>query len=409
MEQAGVIVVGGGQGGFQVAVSLRDEGYAGPVTLIGDEPGLPYQRPPLSKGFISGKTPQAQIDLRPESFYGERGIRLLSGKRVVHIDRSARRVCLAAGTLLPYEHLVLATGARARMPSVPGVELDGVLALRSRADAEALLARLKRASRVVIVGAGFIGLEVAVVARDLGLDVHVLEFSSRVLQRAVSAETAGHLARALESRDVIFSYETGAIGFTGANGKVSGVQTTRGQVLPADLVVVGIGVEPNTELAEASGLSVDQGIVVDENLLSSDLAISAIGDCARYPVDYAEQPIRIESVQNAVDHARCVAARLAGKTEPYRKVPWFWSDQGANRLQIAGVAHADDLCVLRGDQAANKFSVFRFRGTRLTAVESVNSAADHMGARKLLAHPECISPAHAGDTRLSLASLLPAA
>lgn len=405
MEQAGVIVVGSGQGGFQVAASLRDEGYAGPVTLVGDEPGLPYQRPPLSKAFLAGKAQPGQIELRPAGFYAERNISVIAPDSVTAIDRPSRRVALASGASLNYEHLVLATGARARMPAVPGVELQGVLALRSRADAEAILARLQQARRVVIVGAGFIGLEVAVIARQLGLEVRVIEFADRVLKRAVSAPTAGYLAQAQAARGVQFSLETGVTAFTGSEGRVTGVMTTHGECVAADLVVVGVGVEPNVELARAAGLPVQDGIVVDPHLLTSDPAISAIGDCARYPAAYCATPVRLESVQNAVDQARCVAARLAGKAEPYAKVPWFWSDQGDNRLQIAGVAEIGDSAVLRGDIAAGKFSVLRFRDGRLSAVESINSVADHMAARKLLAAATPISPEQAADTSVKLATL----
>ncbi len=406
MEQPGVIVVGSGQSGFQLAASLRDEGYQGPLTLIGDEPGLPYQRPPLSKSFLAGKAQPGQIELRPAGFYAERNIAVIAADCVTDIDRRARRVTLASGTSLGYEHLVLATGARARMPAVPGADLQGVLALRSLADAGAILARLQQARRVVIVGGGFIGLEVAVMARQLGCEVRLIEFADRVLKRAVSALTADYLAHAQAARGVQISLETGVIAFTGSDGCVDGVTTTRGQTVPADLAVVGVGVEPNVELARAAGLPVQDGIVVDRQLLTSDPFISAIGDCARFPASYCAAPVRLESVQNAVDQARCVAARIVGKAEPYAKVPWFWSDQGDNRLQIAGLAEAGDSAVLRGDPAAGKFSVFRFRDGRLSAVESINSVADHMAARKLLAAATPISPTQAADRSVKLAALV---
>lgn len=406
MEQPGVIVVGSGQGGFQLAASLRDEGYTGPVTLVGDEPGLPYQRPPLSKSFLAGKALPGQIELRPAGFYAERNIALIAPDRVTSIDRSARRVTLASGALLAYEHLVLATGARARMPAVPGVNLQGVLALRTWADAEAIRARLHEARRVVVVGGGFIGLEVAVMARQLGLEVRVIEFADRVLKRAVSALTADYLANAQAARGVQISLETGVTAFTGSDGRVEAVLTTGGASVPADLVVVGIGVEPNVELARAAGLQVQDGIVVDRHLATSDPFISAIGDCARFPASYCAAPVRLESVQNAVDQARCVAARIVDKAEPYAKVPWFWSDQGDNRLQIAGLAQAGDSAVLRGDPAAGKFSVLRFRDGRLSAVESINSVADHMAARKLLAAATPISPTQAADPSVKLAALV---
>jgi 3-phenylpropionate/trans-cinnamate dioxygenase ferredoxin reductase subunit len=406
MQQPGVIVVGSGQGGFQLAASLRDEGYQGPVTLVGDEPGLPYQRPPLSKSFLAGKAEAGQIELRPAAFYAERDIALIAPDRVTAIDRGARRVTLASGASLAYEHLVLATGARARMPAVPGVNLQGVLALRTQADAQALLGRLRDARRLVVVGAGFIGLEVAVMARQLGLEVRVIEFADRVLSRALSPLTADHLAQAQMARGVQFSLGTGVTAFTGSDGRVEAVLTSGGESVPADLVVVGIGVEPNVELAASAGLQVQGGIVVDRHLASSDPSISAIGDCARYPAGYCDAPVRIESVQNAVDQARCVAARIVGKAEPYAKVPWFWSDQGDNRLQIAGLAEAGDSAVLRGDPGTGKFSVLRFRDGRLTAVESINSAADHMAARKLLAAGTPISPTQAADPSVKLAALV---
>lgn len=403
--QAGVLIVGSGQGGFQVAASLREEGHAGPITLVGDEPGVPYQRPPLSKGFLLGKTTAQQTELRPAAFYAERAIELLAGERVLAIDRAARTVRLASGATRAYGHLVLASGARPRMPRVPGVELAGVQALRTAADARGLLERLGSARRLAVVGAGFIGLEVAVVARELGLEVDVLEFAGRALLRSVSAPIAAYLTDALANRGVRFHFSTGAEAFRGEQGQVRAVLTNRGDTLAADLVVVGAGVEPDDLLAREAGLQVQGGIVVDANLLTSDPAISAIGDCARFPAPYSDQPVRLESVQNAVDQARCVAARLAGKPAPYDKVPWFWSDQGANRLQIAGVAEAGDEAVLRGSVAEGKFSVLRLRGGRLTAVESINSAADHMAARKLLAARVQLTREQAADTGVKLASL----
>ena len=405
MQDAGVIIVGSGQGGFQAAASLRDENYAGRIRLIGEEPGLPYQRPPLSKSFLLGKAQPGQVELRSEAFYSEKNIHVMSSQRVTGIDRPARRVTLASGASMPYEHLVLATGARARIPKIPGADLAGIVGLRTFADAQALAPQLQHGRRVVIVGAGFIGLEVAVVAREKELDVRVLEFTDRVLQRAVSALSGDFLANALVERGAQFSFNTGAVGYTGSEGRVTGVTTSRGETVPADLVVIGIGVEPNVELARDAGLLVQDGIVVDERLVTADPLIYAIGDCARFPASYSDTLLRLESVQNSVDQARCVAARIAGKDESYAKVPWFWSDQGSHRLQIAGVARAGDLAVLRGDPACAKFSVFRFRSGRLTAVESINSVGDHMASRKLLANPTGISPEQAADTSLKLAAL----
>lgn len=404
MAHPGVVVVGSGQGGFQVAASLREEGYAGSITVVGDEPGLPYQRPPLSKGFLAGAA--QQIELRPQAFYAEQGIAVLASERVTRIERAARCVRLASGGSVDYEHLVLATGARARIPAVPGVDLAGILPLRSRTDAESLLAQLPAARRLVVVGAGFIGLEVAAMGTRRGLDVRVIEFADRALKRCISPQVSAWLTDAQAKNGVQFSFESGVTCFSGTEGRVAGVQTSRGDSFEADLVVVGVGVEPNVELAHSAGLWVNDGIVVDACLRTEDPAISAIGDCARYPTSWCTRPVRLESVQNAVDQARCVAARLMGRAEAYAKVPWFWSDQGDHRLQIAGLSEADDSCVLRGDRHADRFSVFRFRGERLVAVESINSAADHMAARKLLAAGTPVTPEQAADTTVKLTSLL---
>jgi 3-phenylpropionate/trans-cinnamate dioxygenase ferredoxin reductase subunit len=405
MSEPGVVIVGSGQGGFQAAASLRDEGYTGMITVVGEEAGLPYQRPPLSKAYLAGKATDEQLWLRTESFYVGRDIVLKSGASVRCIDRAARELLLDGGERLAYSQLVLATGARPRTLRVPGAGLAGVLPLRSRFDAQRMLERLRAASSVVVVGAGFIGLEVAVVASNMGLRTQVLECAGRALQRVVSADVAGFLTDALASRGVRFQFNTGIEAIKGEASGVTAVRTTAGEYIDADLVVVGVGVEPNTALAMDAGLAVDNGIVVDGFLRTADPVISAIGDCARYPAPYSDAPVRLESVQNAVDQARCVAARLVGRAEPYDKVPWFWSDQGEWRLQIAGVAVEGDSAVLRGDPATGKFSVFRFRGDRLVAVESINHTADHLAARKLLAVRAGVTPAQAADTGLNLAAL----
>lgn len=405
MSEPGVVIVGSGQGGFQAAASLRDEGYASAITVVGEEPGLPYQRPPLSKAYLAGKAVDEHIWLRPGTFYAGRDIALKSGAPALRIDRAARELHLHGGEQLAYSHLVLATGARPRLLGVPGGQLAGVLPLRSRTDAQQMLERLRTASSVVVVGAGFIGLEVAVISSSMGLPTHVLEFAGRALQRAISAGVSRFLTDALTAQGVRFSFNTGIEAIEGEAGRVLAVRTTTGERIAADLVVVGVGVEPNTALALDAGLAVDNGIVVDSFLLTADPAISAIGDCARYPTPYSAAPVRLESVQNAVDQARCVAARIAGRSEPYDKVPWFWSEQGPWRLQIAGVAAEGDSAVLRGDPASGKFSVFRFRGETLAAVESINHAADHLAARKLLAARSPITPAQAADSDLKLAAL----
>jgi len=402
MSDAGVVILGAGQGGFQAAASLRDEGYAGRITLLGEEPGLPYQRPPLSKAFLAGSADAASVRLRPQSFYDHHRIDLRPGERALAIDRRARRLQLGSGGALDYDHLVLAPGARPRLLPVPGAELDGVMALRTLGDAAALRERLRDAAHVVLVGAGFIGLEFAAVASKLGTALHVLEATDRVMARVVSPAVSGHFAAAHAGWGARLRFGTSIARVLGESGRVRAVATTGGETLPADLVVIAVGVVPNAELAAAAGLAIDDGIVVDAALRTADPAISAIGDCARYPSRFAARPVRLESVQNAVDQARTVARRLAGRPGAYAAVPWFWSDQRDLRLQIAGLTQGYDQAVLRGDPESGSFSVFCFRAGRLIGIESVNRPADHIAGRRLLAAAPALTPQQAADTDYDL-------
>ncbi|MES2534128.1 MAG: FAD-dependent oxidoreductase [Pseudomonadota bacterium] len=378
-----IAIVGAGQAGFQVAASLRQEGYTGRLTLIGDEPGLPYQRPPLSKAYMLGKTDADGLLFRPRKFFDAHDIAMVSG-RAAAIDRTNRHVAMADGHTIAYDHLVLALGAHNRMLPVPGATLDGVVGLRTLADAAAVSQRLADARNVVVCGAGFIGLEFAAVARAQGCTVHVLELADRPMARAVSVETSACFREAHASRGVRFDFGEGLSHVEGRDGHVTRVVTTSGATLPADLVMVGIGVLPSVAIAAEAGLDIDNGVKVDSDLLTSDPAISAIGDCASFPSRHADGRVRLESVQNAADQARCVAARLMGKPQPYAALPWFWSDQGDMRLQIAGLSQGTDATVVVGDLAGRQFSVLCFRGDQLLAVESVNRPGDHMAARKLL-------------------------
>lgn len=404
-KEEGIVIVGAGQGGFQAATSLREAGFAGPVTLVGEEPGLPYQRPPLSKAYMKGDAGIEQIELRPAAFFADHRIEVVNA-RAEAIDRAGRRVLLEGGEALPYAHLILATGARNRPLPVPGRELAGVYYLRSRADADALKERLEGARRVVVIGAGFIGLEFAAVARTLGHEVTVIEAAARPLARAVSPEMSAFFADAHTSMGTRLLLGAGVVGLKGEAGHVTGVETTDGLVHPADFVVVGIGVTPNVELAADAGLEVANGIVADAHLATMDPAISAIGDAVAYPSRFADGLVRLESVQNAVDQAKAVAARLTGRPAPYEAVPWFWSDQSDLKLQMVGLAGPTDDAVLRGDPASRRFSVFRFRDGVLTAIESVNRPADHMLGRRLLAGTPTLTPEQAADESLELKSLL---
>ena len=369
MAQPVVAILGAGQAGFQVAASLRDEGFDGRVVLIGDEPALPYQRPPLSKSYLAGQSGVDDLWLRPVEFYAKQQIDLIYGDAVTAIDRPGRRLRLESGIELSCDHIVLATGARNRPLPVAGAELDGVLSLRTLADTDLLRPRLQTAREVVVVGAGFIGLEVASVAIAQGVGVNIVEVTHQPMGRVVSAPTSRFFTEAHVGWGATISLGTGVTRIVGANGEVTGVETTDGRFLPADLVLVCIGVIPNSELAREAGLVVDNGIAVDRYLATEDPAIAAIGDCANFPTPFATGRVRLELVQNAVDQARCAAARIAGRPEPYEKVPWFWSDQGDLKLQIAGIAIGHDRSVIRGDPASGRFSVFCFSGSRLVGVE----------------------------------------
>ncbi|SMP72831.1 NAD(P)/FAD-dependent oxidoreductase [Noviherbaspirillum suwonense] len=402
MTSQQVVIVGSGQGGFQVAASLRDMGFDGHVTIVGEESGLPYQRPPLSKAFLTGQMQHEHLLLRPASFFESRKISLIAPERVQAIARDKREVVLQSGRCFHYDHLVLATGARARPVKVPGAEQQRVVLLRGLADAIQVRAWLQRAQRIVIIGAGFIGLEIAAIAAAMGIETDVLDFAERGLKRSVSAFCADFLATAHATAGVRFHFSTAIAHISGSDGIATGVVSADGRHFAADMVLVGIGVEPNTELAQEAGLEVSNGIVVDCHLQTADPAISAIGDCALYPSAFFPRPMRIESVQNAVDQARCVASRIAGKPASYHKVPWFWSDQGAYKLQIAGVASEADQAVLRGDMSTGKFSVFRFHNGRLTAVESINRPGDHLAARKLIEAGTLLSHEQAADDNFKL-------
>jgi 3-phenylpropionate/trans-cinnamate dioxygenase ferredoxin reductase subunit len=399
----GLVVVGAGHGGFQLAASLRQNGYDGTVTLIGDEPQLPYQRPPLSKDYLSGKIGLDLLLMRPEAFFADQRVDLMMGVAVAAIDRTARTVALSDGKRLAYDHLVLATGARNRVPPLPGIELDGVCYLRDLAETETLKQRLPHTSHVVIVGAGFIGLEFAAIARSKGIPVHIVELTERVMGRVVCPDTSAYFAKAHQETGIEFSFGVRVERLGGDGGKVDHVVLDDGRTLPADLVLISIGVIPNEGLAAAAGLTVENGVSVDEMLLTADPNISAIGDCASFPSRHSlRNPVRLEAVQNATDHARCVASRLVGKPYAYAALPWFWSEQGDLRLQIAGLTTGYQQVVLRGDYEKGEYSAFCYAGDKLLGIESINKPADHAFARRLLAAGRHVTPAQAADPGFDL-------
>ena len=378
-----VLVVGGGQAAAQLIVSLRLGGFDGRITLVSEEDAPPYQRPPLSKQYLAGNLEAERLLLRQAAYYESKGVQLLLGQRVLSIDRQARRVELDNGTQLGYDRLVLATGSTLRRLTIPGSNLPGIHYLRSLADADRLRSELGPNRRIVIVGGGYIGLEVAATAQQSGAKVTVLEAEGRLMSRAVSASVADWLAALHRDSGVRICEGAQVSGFSG-EGHVNGVETTNGSHA-ADAVVVGIGVLPSAELARASGLSVDNGICTDEYCRTNDEAILAAGDCARAVNTSLGTAVRLESVQNAVDHGQVAASVILGTPKPYASIPWFWSDQYRVKLQIAGLAAPADETVLRGDPQSGSFAAFRLREGRLTAVEALSSPRDFMMGKKLIA------------------------
>jgi 3-phenylpropionate/trans-cinnamate dioxygenase ferredoxin reductase component len=405
MTQGPVLIVGAGHAGFQLAASLRQHGFGERIGLINDEAHLPYQRPPLSKAYLKGEGRPDSLMFRPDKFYRDQNIELMAD-RAVSIDRGARRLLLASGASLDYGHLVLATGARNRLLDIPNANLKDVLYLRTLDESEALRQRITSGQRVVVIGAGFIGLEFAATARAKGLEVDVAELGARVMARAVTAEISQffqdrHTAAGMR---IHLGVQATSIESDGVN--VTGVSLSDGRHVPADLVVVGVGVLPNIELAAQAGLSVAAGIIVNEQLLTSDPDISAVGDCALFASPRFGGSLRLESVQNASDHARCVAARLTGDAKTYDGLPWFWSDQGPDKLQIAGLTTGYDQVVVRGDPGQGSFSAFCYKSGQLVGIESINRASDHVFGRKILGLNRSIRPEQAADLSFDLKGAL---
>ena len=404
MSRRSIVIIGAGHAGVQAAASLREEGSDDSIVLLSGEPDLPYQRPPLSKAFLKGAMDRAGLPLRAEQFYREKQIDLRLGVQATRIDLAGRRVELGAGGAEPFDHLILATGARPRPFAIPGAELDGVLTLRNIADAAAIRERLGPGRRVVVIGAGFIGLEIAATALAVGGEVTVVEIA-RPLGRAVSPPTSDFFLDAHQAFGARFRLGVGVDAIAGAKGAAAAVVLADGERVPADLVIVGVGVLAEDALARAAGLACDNGVVVDTLLVASNPAVSAIGDCAQFPQHSVGQMLRLESVQNATDQARSVARRQTGKPAPYAALPWFLSDQGDLKLQIAGLSHGVDRWTLRGDPKDRAFAAFGFRAGALAAVETVNRGAEHMAARRIIGGGLPISPEEAADPAFDLRKL----
>lgn len=382
-----IVVVGSGHAAYQLASSLAHAGHRGSVTLIGDEPGLPYSRPPLSKEYLAGTVSANALNLCDSGFFDGDYIRLVHA-RATGIDRVARQVLLGDGREVEYDRLVLATGAHLRR--VPSINLDlgGVTGLRTREDADEIRERLAEADHVAVIGAGFIGMEFAAHVIARGRSVTVFDVAARALARSVTEPAAAILVKALREAGVDFRFDQGAAGLEDAAGNVKAVLTTSGERIPAQLVVVAPGVVPNAHLASECGLLVNDGVVTDPWLKTSDPRIYAVGDCARFPHTESGRLLRLESVQNANEQAKCVAHGLMGDTAPYDAVPWFWTQQGPNKLQIAGVRPADGTAQVRvhaGVDARGRHAFFVFVADNLVCVETFNAPAQHLAARALLA------------------------
>ncbi|MCB1482602.1 MAG: FAD-dependent oxidoreductase [Rhodobiaceae bacterium] len=402
-----IVILGGSHAGAQAAASLRDEGYDGKLVLVSAEPHIPYHRPPLSKAYL--KSDAAPQELRPESFYSGRNVELELGVTAERIDLKGGRIELAGGRTVAFDGLVYATGSRVRRLDIPGSGLSGIHYLKTLDDAVALKAALSKAERVVVVGGGFIGLEVAATACLLGCEVTVLELADRLMGRAVAPEISGHFLNAHRTRGADIRLNTGIASFNGSSGRLESIETATGETIGADLAVVGVGVIANDELAGEAGLETANGVVVSAELATSDPRIVAAGDCVRFVHAASGHSVRLESVQNANDQARMATKTLLGKGAPYSDTPWFWSDQGDDKLQMAGLAFDVDRRVVRGTAGEGKFSVFHYAGEQLVSVDSVNAPGDHMLARRMLAAGVSPKPEEAADLSADLKSMVMAA
>jgi len=400
----GLVIVGGSYAAVQAAASARQGGYQEPIRILSEDRHPPYQRPPLSKAFLTDAG-DASVPLRADTFYAEQRITLELGTRVEGIDRGSKHVVTADGVRLRYDKLILATGARPRTMNVDGSALEGVCLLRSLDDARSIKRRLADVQSVAVVGGGFIGLEVAASCAKLGKKVTVIEALPRLMSRALPPMLADWFANQHRAHGADLRLGIGVAAFRGTGGNVHSVGLSGGTEIPAQLVVVGIGVVPNEELAKGAGLSCANGVLVDTFGRSSDPDIFALGDCSRHPSRYSDTPLRLESVQNAMDQGRAAGATIAGKETPYDTIPWFWSDQYDLKLQMSGLSAGHDAHAVRGSLDEGRFSVFYFRADRVIGVDSVNRPAEHLLARKLVAGRSALSPVQAADASFDLKAL----
>jgi 3-phenylpropionate/trans-cinnamate dioxygenase ferredoxin reductase subunit len=399
---AHVVIIGAGHAGGTLAALLRQYGHEGPITLVGDEPIAPYQRPPLSKAWLKGEADADSLALKPLAYYAEQKIDFRPNLRAVKLERSARKVTFSDGSELSYDILVLATGARAIALPIPGADLKGVLFLRTAADAEALKAQVGPGKKLAVVGGGYIGLEVAASGRALGAEVVVLEREARLLARVACETLSTFFHDVHQQHGVKFELGASVVGFEGENGHITGVTLADGRVLPCDAAVVGVGAHPNDALASESGLETARGVVVDLEARSSDPHIFAIGDVAHRPMPIYDRMFRMESVPNALEQAKQAACAITGRPAPAGEVPWQWSDQYDIKLQIAGYAFDVDEIVVRGDPKSGKFAVFHMKGDQLQSVEAINAPPEFMMGRQLIGNRKPIDKVKLADPTVSM-------
>lgn len=403
-----VVIVGAGHAAGQVAASLRQKGFQGRIVMIGDEDWVPYQRPPLSKAFLAGELETERLFFKPEKFWPEHDVEFMPGIRVETIDRDGKTLQLDNGSTVSYDKLVLATGSRVRELPIPGNELDGVHYLRSIADVENIQPAFKAGARLVIVGGGYIGLEVAAVGRKKGLEVTVLETEERVMNRVV-APAISEFFQQMHTQEGV-KLETGRrVQEISGDGKVSEVICSDGFSVPADICIIGIGILPNMEIAAEAGIRCSNGIEVDEYCRTSDPDIFACGDCTLHPNPILNRQLRLESVHNAIEQAKTVAASIVDEPAAYAQVPWFWSDQYDVKLQIVGITEGYDEFVIRGNPDERSFAAFYLKAGKLLAVDAVNSPREFMLGKKLVTAGACFDPEELGNPARDFKELATAA
>ena len=403
-----IVIAGAGQAGVQAVDTLRRKGFTGKLSMVGDEPWLPYQRPPLSKKYLAGALERERLMIRPAQFFAEHQVDTQLGRRVSEILRREQRVRLDDNTLLAYDALLLATGSRPRSLAAPGTELAGVHVLRTLADADRIRAECAPGGRMVIIGGGYIGLEVAATARGLGLEVTVLEMAQRVMSRVTCAQLSAFYEseHARQGVRILCNARVRALAADPRSGRVRAVLTEEGGEHPADIVIVAVGVAPADELARAAGIQCENGIVTDVHCRTSQEAIYAAGDCASHLNRQYGRHLRLESVDNAFEQGSTVALNLLGTVTAHDKVPWFWSDQFDLKLVIVGVSHGYDTVILRGAPASRSFSACYLRGGELIAIDTVNQPKDQMAARKLIAAHVRPNPDKLADPAIALKDAL---